>query len=339
VMGVDEDGGAFISENFYYDSEIYDTKVYAYTDRPLYRPGDTVFVKVFAREFKDARTSVAAAAGEAKTAQASEIEAYRANLFMGVGRMYRSRAREQTPFLTAPGRYHCPASMRALRMSGWMGVLIWWLAFAGTHLVLSSVRIRRAIVSAIGEARFAGVYSLVALGTFVPLVWTYWRDRHGGPLLWSLRTVPGVRPLAIVLATVGFALIASSFAQPSAAGLDPRAIPRARGVTRITRHPLFAGLGLWGLAHVLINGFLTDIVFFGGFPLFAVVGGWHQDARKQLEQLSRLAPFYGETSALPFAAIAARRNRLALGELPWAALAVGAAVAVFLYYLHPTLFA
>jgi uncharacterized membrane protein len=220
-----------------------------------------------------------------------------------------------------------------------MGVLIWWLAFAGTHLVLSSIRVRRAIVGAIGEGPFAGVYSVVALGTFVPLVWTWWTDRHGGPLLWSLRGVPGVKPLALVLATVGVALLAASFAQPSAASLDPRAIPRARGVMRITRHPLFAGLGLWGLAHVLVNGFLTDIVFFGGFPLFAVVGGWHQDARKQLEQLSRLAPFYGETSAVPFAAIAAPRNRLANGELPWVALAVGVAFAVVLYYLHPMLFA
>src|SRR5205814_1737205 len=46
VIGRDGDGGVFVSENFYYDSEIYDTKLYAVTDRPLYRPGDTVHVKV-----------------------------------------------------------------------------------------------------------------------------------------------------------------------------------------------------------------------------------------------------------------------------------------------------
>jgi uncharacterized protein YfaS (alpha-2-macroglobulin family) len=39
VIGEDEEGGVFVSENFYYDSEIYDTKLYAFTDRPLYRPG------------------------------------------------------------------------------------------------------------------------------------------------------------------------------------------------------------------------------------------------------------------------------------------------------------
>ena len=58
VFGEDPGGGVFISENFYYDSEVYAAKVYATTDRPLYRPGDTVFVKVTGREFKSARESV-----------------------------------------------------------------------------------------------------------------------------------------------------------------------------------------------------------------------------------------------------------------------------------------
>ncbi len=57
VFGVDPAGGVFISENFYYDSEIYNAKVYATTDRPLYRPGDAVMVKVTGREFKSARES------------------------------------------------------------------------------------------------------------------------------------------------------------------------------------------------------------------------------------------------------------------------------------------
>ncbi|WP_218967444.1 MG2 domain-containing protein [Variovorax sp. 54] len=59
VFGQDPAGGVFISENFYYDSEIYNAKVYTVTDRPLYRPGDSVNVKVSGREFRSARESVA----------------------------------------------------------------------------------------------------------------------------------------------------------------------------------------------------------------------------------------------------------------------------------------
>lgn len=64
VFGADPAGGVFISENFYYDSEIYDAKIYAVTDRPLYRPGDEVFVKFVGREFRSARESSPVPAGD-----------------------------------------------------------------------------------------------------------------------------------------------------------------------------------------------------------------------------------------------------------------------------------
>ncbi len=57
VIGADPAGGVFVSENFYYDSEIYAAKLYAFTDRPLYRPGDTVCLKLVGRVFQDSRHS------------------------------------------------------------------------------------------------------------------------------------------------------------------------------------------------------------------------------------------------------------------------------------------
>lgn len=57
IIGHDAQGGVLISENFYYDSEIYNTKIYAMTDRPLYRPGDEVNVKWLGRQFLSARKS------------------------------------------------------------------------------------------------------------------------------------------------------------------------------------------------------------------------------------------------------------------------------------------
>ncbi|CBL45959.1 Conserved hypothetical protein [gamma proteobacterium HdN1] len=60
VIGEDTEGGIFIAENFYYDSEVYDTRLYTFTDRPLYRPGDRVSFKVLGRKFSASQTSVAA---------------------------------------------------------------------------------------------------------------------------------------------------------------------------------------------------------------------------------------------------------------------------------------
>jgi uncharacterized protein YfaS (alpha-2-macroglobulin family) len=63
LIGQDQQGGVFVSENFYYDSEIEGDKLYAFTDRPLYQPGDTVHVKLVGRTFRDALQSVPLAAG------------------------------------------------------------------------------------------------------------------------------------------------------------------------------------------------------------------------------------------------------------------------------------
>ena len=64
LLGQDAAGGVFVSENFYYDSEIHNTKLYTVTDRPLYRPGDEVHLKFLAREYHAANQSSPARAGE-----------------------------------------------------------------------------------------------------------------------------------------------------------------------------------------------------------------------------------------------------------------------------------
>ncbi|MGN8135722.1 alpha-2-macroglobulin family protein [Paraburkholderia sp. 22099] len=66
VLGTDPRGGVFVSENFYYDSEIYNTKIYAVTDRPMYRPGDPVHVKFIGRTFQNATQSSAPAEADIK---------------------------------------------------------------------------------------------------------------------------------------------------------------------------------------------------------------------------------------------------------------------------------
>ncbi|MDR0564229.1 MAG: alpha-2-macroglobulin family protein [Azoarcus sp.] len=64
LLGLDSAGGVFVSENFYYDSEIYDTKLYTVTDRPLYRPGDEVQVKFTGCEYRAAHLSQPAKEGK-----------------------------------------------------------------------------------------------------------------------------------------------------------------------------------------------------------------------------------------------------------------------------------
>lgn len=66
VLGRDEQGGVFISENFYYDATENASKIYTFTDRPLYRPGEWVHVKVLGRNFRNALSSTAIDAASVK---------------------------------------------------------------------------------------------------------------------------------------------------------------------------------------------------------------------------------------------------------------------------------
>ena len=96
-------------------------------------------------------------------------------------------------------------------------------------------------------------------------------------------------------------------------------------------------MALFGVAHLLVNGSLADVVFFGGFPLFVWIGTRHQDAR-----LARDRPGYrdlvAQTSLLPFGAIVAGRQRLVTAELPWRAIVAGLLLAAVVRRWHGTLF-
>lgn len=219
-------------------------------------------------------------------------------------------------------------------MSPWMWILLGWCMFGGTHILLSSQQLRPRLVARLGPLGFLGLYTVVAFACFIPLVSFYINHRHAGALLWSL---PGVHGIALALAGIFFALTIASFIQPTPLGSTPGARMHPYGLTRITRHPAFMSLGLWGLAHILVNGFASDVAFFGGFFAFAIVGCAHQDARKRAENRPELREFFAQTSFWPFAAIIAGRSRLVISELPWVGLVVGLAAAAGAYYLHGVL--
>lgn len=216
-------------------------------------------------------------------------------------------------------------------MSGWGWVLFWWLAFTLSHTLFSAIPVRSMLVGWLGEKPFLGLYSLVALATFIPLVIAY--GASDGPLLWDLNINAFIYWLAMTLSALAWAVVIAAYFQPSPTGMDPRAPRRAHGLTRITRHPIFMGLALWGFAHLLLSVSLSDLVFFGGFIVYGFLGALHLDYRKRKLE-PQLHDFYRETSVLPFAAIVAGRNTLVVSELPWVGLGVGLGVAILLFALH-----
>jgi uncharacterized membrane protein len=213
-------------------------------------------------------------------------------------------------------------------------VALLWAGFAGTHVALSSVRIRRALVGRLGERAFQGVYSLVALAFFVPLVRTYFAHKHDGPWLWLVERGPALHGTMYAGMGVALVLLVASLVRPSPAAVVPgNAEPH--GVYRITRHPLIMAIALFGALHTIPNSSATDLVFFGGFVVFGLIGAWHQDRRKLALDVPGFRRFHDATPFVPFTG---RETWRGLRELSPLVVGSGIAVAAAIRWAHPSWF-
>ena len=219
-------------------------------------------------------------------------------------------------------------------MGATIAIVLLWIGFGGSHIALSVLSIRDQLVRRLGEWPFRGLYSLVSLAFFIPLVWVYAAHKHAGPQLWLLSHGVALLLLMYVGMAVAFTLLFASFLRPSPAAVVPGdATPK--GVFRITRHPLFMGIALFALLHLLPNGNAADVAFFGGFVAFVLIGGWHQDQRKLATAGPKFRQFYAATPFLPFTGTATLEG---VHEMSPVVIAVGVVLTVVVRYFHASLF-
>jgi uncharacterized membrane protein len=215
-------------------------------------------------------------------------------------------------------------------MSPALAILLLWVVFTASHLGLASVRVEPKLRARLGDGPFLGLYSLIALAVFIPLMWVYFGNRHAGPWLWVISVGPVLRALLYAGMTLGMVLVAGSLLRPSPASIVPGGTAEVRGVYRVTRHPLVLGLAIVWALHLIPNASTADVAFFGGFLAFSLAGAWHQDARKLHAGDEKFRAFHAETSFLPFG-----RGLGGLTQLPLLAVAIGIAASLFARWLHP----
>jgi uncharacterized membrane protein len=207
-----------------------------------------------------------------------------------------------------------------------------------SHFGVSSTGLRDALVRRLGEGPYRGLYSLVALAAVVWLVVAYRRAPYVE--LWPM--APWTRWVPLVVMPVAAFLVIAGLTQrnPTAVGQDEALETEepARGALRITRHPFLWGAGLWALSHMMPNGDLASLLFFGAFAVLALVGTALIDAKQARRHGERWRRFAASTSNVPFAAIAAGRQRLVPGEIGWARLLGALALFAVLLWAHPYLF-
>ena len=218
------------------------------------------------------------------------------------------------------------------------GLVIATLFFLGVHIIPSSA-LRAGIVRRIGEGAYLGLFSLVSAIGLGWMIYAYLKVPAMAPL-WPVGS--GLRWLQLVLMGIAFQFFIFGLTQPSptlmgAEGVLKREHP-ARGMTRITRHPLFWSFAFWGVGHMLVNGDPASLVFFGGLTVLALAGMPLIDAKKAKALGEDWTRFAAVTSALPFAAILAGRTRLHLGELGWWRPLAGLVLFVAVLHGHILLF-
>ena len=209
------------------------------------------------------------------------------------------------------------------------------LAFLLTHFGLSVEPVRSLVIRAIGQNAFLAVYSVLALATFGYLVYLY-TDVPRTTYLWLLNPdfywpAKILMPLVCLFVFGGFLV-----RNPTQVGMQQLLQSgeyEAKGLLRITRHPLQWGIALWAITHIIANGDAVSVVFFAAFLLLSVIGTLHMDARKAAALGQDWHAFAAQTSNLPFLAILSGRNRLVLAEL-WQPALLAAVTYVALYWGH-----
>ncbi len=207
------------------------------------------------------------------------------------------------------------------------------------HLGVSGTRLRAFIVRAIGEVAFRGVFSLASVTILVWLVWSY---RSAGPVRVLWVAPHWLIVVGMLLMLPALVLFVGSVTAPNPTMVQgQRALETenpARGVLRITRHPMLWSFAIWALVHLLMVGTLGATIFFGAFLIVALAGMPSLDAKISRRGLQGWSAFMRATSIVPFVAIAQSRNRLELTEIGLWRIAVALVAWVVLIALHPLLF-
>jgi len=225
-------------------------------------------------------------------------------------------------------------------MDATVWIALWAFSFLASHLIISSSAVRARLINAVGEQPYRGIYSLVAAATLGPLIYEFARNKHAGPILWYLRAAAPIRWLAWILMLAALILFVGSFINPNPGGMAAAGggSTEPRGILKITRHPSFVAFSLFGIAHILMNGWAGDVIFFGMFPALGIIGGMHQDQRKIRELGESYRAFISKTSFMPFAALVSGRVQWTSADTPWTAIGAGAVLTIAIVALHPMIF-
>ncbi len=220
-------------------------------------------------------------------------------------------------------------------MSPQMSIALWGAFFLLGHFVPSHAPIRKRLVARLGEWPFRGLYSVVATVSFGGLAYAWWTHRHEGSMLFFMRQPAVVH--AIELTTVlGVGLLFAGALVPTPTSMTFRGEMdvEPRGALAVTRHPVNMGIAILAAGHMVVNGWVTDLLFWGTLLALGILGPMHEDHRKSLtnDQYRKLR----HVTTLFLWPTPSRLRKV--GPKTWAGFGLGVAAAVGFRFVHASLF-
>ena len=206
------------------------------------------------------------------------------------------------------------------------------VVFLLLHLLVSGTRLRDTLTGLVGEGAYKGLFSLASVAGLIWMGVAYANARGapGDTVYWSGNFVSHLVQLVIQFIAVVFVVAGVMTRNPTSVGQSRAAEDQdvIQGMLRITRHPFLWGVAIWAAGHLLVNGDIASVIFFGTFLILGIAGTVSIDAKRQRELGPVWQEFAQKTSAVPFAAIAAGRQSFNLQEVGY--IRLGAAVVVYL---------
>lgn len=205
--------------------------------------------------------------------------------------------------------------------------------FAAIH-VLNAPVLRPALIPRIGENAYRGVFSGLSLIGVIGIAATYKVAPYVvlyQPPSWGIHVTHTLMVFAFLLLAFS---ISPANATMSGMTDGKTELPPARGVFRITRHPMLSAFTLWGIAHLFVNGHVAALLLVSAVLIVSLNGMRSIDGKLRARLRGAYDRYVAETSRLPFGAILGGRNRLVLSELPLWRVAAAIAAYIGAMYAH-----
>lgn len=135
-------------------------------------------------------------------------------------------------------------------------ILIVGLAlFIGAHLFVTMRDQRAAVIKAMGEWPYKGLFSLVSLLGLLLIGWGYGQYRTAGWVdIWSPPS--WTRHATVLLSWPAIICVTAAYVPGD--------------IKRTLKHPMLVGVKLWAVAHLISNGDLGSIILFGSILAWSV---------------------------------------------------------------------